>query len=349
MPAVEKITIAGFKSIAQAEVELRPVNVLIGANGSGKSNFMEAFALLHAIGAGQLPDYVARAGGANRLLHYGAKVTDTLKIRIRFEHDANEYGISLKPTADDRLYQPAEYGLEKEIPETHLKNHLSHWRIYHFHDTGPHSPLKKTADLHDNRYLRENGANLPAFLHYLRENHPFEYKMIRSTTQRIAPFFDDFHLEPMALNQNKIRLEWRHKGIDASLDVSALSDGTLRFIALATLFLQPKPLRSSVILLDEPELGLNPAPLALLEAMAASASVYAQVIMATQSPYLLDHFIPDEVLVADRVKGGATEFTRLDPERLEWWLKQDSLGGLWSVNHFGGKPAGSYHERRSDD
>lgn len=349
MPAVEKITIAGFKSIAKAEIELRPVNVLIGANGSGKSNFMEAFALLHAIGAGQLQDYVAQAGGADRLLHYGAKVTDTLRIHVRFEHDANEYGISLKPTGDDRLYPAAEYGLEKEIPETHLKNHLNHWRIYHFHDTGPNSPLKKTADLHDNRYLRENGANLPAFLYYLREKHPFEYKMIRSTTQRIAPFFDDFHLEPMAQNQNKIRLEWRHKGIDSSLDVSALSDGTLRFIALATLFMQPKQLRPSVILLDEPELGLNPAPVALLEAMASSASVYAQVIMATQSPYLVDHLIPEEVLVADRVKGGATEFTRLAPERLEWWLKHDSLGALWSVNHFGGKPAGSYHERRSDD
>ena len=349
MPAVEKITIAGFKSIAKAEVELRPVNVLIGANGSGKSNFMEAFSLLRAIAAGRLHDYVAQAGGANRLLHYGAKVTDTLKIRIRFEHDANEYGISLKPTADDRLYPAAEYGLEKEIPETHLKNHLNHWRIYHFHDTGPNSPLKKTADLHDNRYLQENGANLPAFLYYLRENHPFEYKRVRTTTQSIAPFFDDFHLEPMAQNPNKIRLEWRHKGIDANLDVSTLSDGTLRFIALATLFKQPKQLRPSVILLDEPELGLNPAAVALLEAIAGSASAHTQTIMATQSPHLLDYLLPEEVLVADRVKGGATEFTRLDPERLEVWLERDSLGGLWTVNHFGGQPAGSYHERRSND
>ena len=152
----------------------------------------------------------------------------------------------------------------------------------------------------------------------------------------------------MAPNPNKIRLQWRHKGIDACLDVSDLSDGTLRFIALATLFKLPKQLRPSVILLDEPELGLNPFAVTQLDAIAASASVDTQVIMATQSPGLLDHFAPEEVLVADRRKG-ATQLTRLDPEKLEVWLERQSLGELWVVNHFGGGPAGSYHERRSDD
>ena len=377
MPAVEKITIEGFKSIASAEVELRPVNVLIGANGSGKSNFIGAFAFLQAIRAGRLQDYVARAGGAERILHFGSKVTEALKFHVCFENTANEFGIFLKATDDDRLYPSSEYGavwnkdlspypLRGYINEfgsdwetgisgatgqeiaTDIGSHIDNWRIYHFHDTSANSPFKKTGDLHDNRFLRPNGSNLAAFLYYLREKHPIEYGLIQRTVQLAAPFFDDFQLEPMALNPDKIRLEWKHLGSDAYFDASALSDGTLRFIALATLFLQPPSLRPSVILLDEPELGLHPYAVTLLESLVGMAAVDTQVILATQSPILLDHFGPEDVLVADRVKGG-TALTRLDPEQLDSWLERYSLGELWDMNYLGGRPAGSYHERRSGD
>ena len=375
MPAVEKITIEGFKSIAKAEVELRPVNVLIGANGSGKSNFIGAFGFLQAIRAGRLEEYVARAGGAERILHFGSRVTEMLRIHICFKNDANEYGIFLRATEDDRLYLSAEYGavwnkdrahhpLYEHIDKpalgaaisgaagqeiaTDIRSHIDNWRIYHFHDTGANSPFKKTGDLHDNRFLRPDGSNLAAFLYYLREKHDNEYELIRRTVQFAAPFFDNFQLEPLALNPDKIRLEWKHLGSDAYFDASAFSDGTLRFIALTTLFLQPPSLRPSVILLDEPELGLHPLAVTLLESLAGSASVDTQVILATQSPTMLDHFGPEDVLVADRDKG-ATKFTRLDPERLEVWLERYSLGELWEKNELGGRPTGIHNERRSDD
>lgn len=356
MPAVEKITIEGFKSIANAEVELRPVNVLIGANGSGKSNFIGAFAFLQAIRAGRLQDYVARAGGAERILHFGARVTELLRIHVRFENEANEFEITLRPSETDQLYpvgclnartqgRKDARGIEG-APD--VANLIDSWRKYHFHDTSPNSPFKKTGDLHDNRFLRPDGSNLAAFLYYLWEKHPIEYGLIRRTIQQAAPFFDDFQLEPMALNPDKIRLEWRHLGSDAYFDASAFSDGTLRFIALTTLFLQPPSLRPSVILLDEPELGLHPLAVTLLESLVGMAAVDTQVILATQSPTLLDHFGPEDVLVADRVKGG-TALTRLDPERLEVWLERYSLGELWDMNYLGGRPAGSYHELRSVD
>ena len=374
MPAVEKITIAGFKSISSAEVELRPINVLIGANGSGKSNFIGVFDFLRAIRAGQLQDYVARAGGADRILHFGARVTDRLRIHVYFQNGINQYEIVLSPTDSDQLYpfteivffwnrdrysQPYDRPLTRLGGEagisgsggriaTYVRSHLDRWRIYHFHDTSTNSPFKKTADLHDNRYLREDGSNLAAFLYYLREKHKIQYDLIRRTIQLAAPFFDDFQLEPLALNPDKIRLEWKHLGSDAYFDASALSDGTLRFIALATLFLQPPSLRPSVILLDEPELGLHPAAVTLLESLIGMASEETQVVLATQSPTLLDHFGPEDVLVADRVNGG-TEFTRLDPDMLEVWLERYSIGELWEKNEIGGRPASSYHERRSND
>ncbi len=379
MPTVEKIAIAGFKSINRVEVNLRPINVLIGANGSGKSNFIGAFAFLQAIRAGQLQDYVGRAGGASRILHFGARVSEQMRIHIYFQNvyfqnEVNQYRISLIPTDDDRLYPSSEtayYWNKAEFSQplgrplrrleeeagisgsggggigTYARRHLDRWRIYHFHDTSSSSPFKKTGDLHDNHFLRPDGSNLAAFLYLLREKHTTQYDLIRHTIQRAAPFFDDFQLEPLALNPTKIRLEWRHRGSDNYFDASAFSDGALRFIALAALFLQPESLRPSVILLDEPELGLHPLAITLLESLVGSAAVDTQVILATQSPTLLDHFGAEDVLVADLVEG-ATQFTRLDPDQLEVWLKRYSLGELWEKNELGGRPAGSYHERRSD-
>ena len=155
--------------------------------------------------------------------------------------------------------------------------------------------------------------------------------------QQVAPFFDDFLLQPLALNNDKIRLEWRHKRSDAYFDASSLSDGSLRFIALATLFLQPESLRPSIILLDEPELGLHPYAIALLASLVKQASINTQVILSTQSSLLIDHFQPEDVLVAERVDG-QTQFTRLNATRLETWLEDYSLGQLWEKNEIGGRP-----------
>lgn len=197
--------------------------------------------------------------------------------------------------------------------------------------------MKKTADVNDNRYLRSDGSNLAAFLYYLRRKHESAYSLIRRTAQRAAPFFDDFLLEPQKLNPDKIRLEWKHKGSDAYFDASSLSDGTLRFMALATLFLQPDEYRPSVILVDEPEIGLHPYAITLLASLVKQASIKTQVIVSTQSPLLLDHFQPEDVLVADRVDGG-TQFTRLESMRLTTWLEDYSLGQLWEKNELGGRP-----------
>lgn len=370
---LDKVTIKGFKSIRSVEeLEIRPINALIGANGSGKSNFIEALSFLQAIRAGSLQAYVGRAGGADALLHFGAKTTNQMTLCIRFQDRRHGYEITLDATDADRLYPSLEYALfyRENAPQPYwkallvnMKNHyeaglsdesgiglanhirkfIDRWRIYHFHDTTSSSPMKRTQDLHDNRSLRPDGSNLAAFLYLLREKHETSYKFIRGTVRQIAPFFDDFVLEPLALNENKLRLEWKHVGSDDYFDVSSFSDGTLRFIVMSTLLLQPKELRPSVILLDEPELGMHPAAIGLLAAMVKSVSVETQVILATQSPTLVDNFEPQDVLVADRVKG-ATEFKRLDSDKLAVWLEDYSLGELWQMGDFDGHPVASWKE-----
>src|SRR3972149_6891141 len=147
--------------------------------------------------------------------------------------------------------------------------------------------MKKTVDVNDNRYLRPDGSNLAAFLYYLREKHEVSYSLTRRTVQRVAPFFDDFLLEPQKLNPDKIRLEWRHKGSEAYFDASSLSDGTLRFMALTTLFLQPDAYRPSVILVDEPELALHPYAITMLASLIGMVAEETQVVVSTQSPLLL--------------------------------------------------------------
>ena len=352
MSAIDWVTIQGFKSIKSIEcLPLGRINVLIGPNGSGKSNFIEALSLLHCISMGKLQSYVGRAGGAERILHFGSKRTPFIYMEISFDERNSAYDVSLAPTDDDSLYPDTEGergGPNENINEAlisgvggsspHIREFIGSWRLYHFHDTSMASPMRKTSDVHDNRSLRAEGENLAAFLYFLREKHRTSYDLVRRTVSLVAPFFDDFVLKPQALNEDKIRLEWRHRGSDAYFDVSSFSDGTLRFIALATLLIQPAGLRPSVILLDEPELGLHPYAITILASLIKQASVETQVILATQSPTLLDHFEPEDVLVADRVDG-ATEFTKLESDKLRDWLNEYSLGQLWEKNEFGGRPA----------
>jgi predicted ATPase len=197
--------------------------------------------------------------------------------------------------------------------------------------------MKQSSDLGDNRFLRADASNLASFLYMLRERFQTNYDLIVAVMQRVAPFFADFNLRPMALNEDKIRLEWKHKGSDSYFAASSLSDGSLRFMALATLFLQPAILRPSVILVDEPELGLHPYALTMLASMIRQASTQTQIIVSTQSALLLDHFNPEEVLVADRVENG-TELRRLVEGELDEWLDEYGLGQLWEKAEFGGRP-----------
>ena len=355
MSAINTIWIEGYRSIAAIKgLKLRSINVLIGANGSGKSNFLGALKLfrLAVLDGREVSDHIARRGGAGRLLHFGSKTTPKIQFAVSYRDKKRIFATELLQGADDQLHAgtlttvtelPADFAGASEVrPEREpnwefLRDRVSGWRFYHFHDAGAKSPMKTTADVHDNRQLRADGSNLAAFLFLLSKKHCNAYAQIRQTVQLAAPFFDDFVLQPSKLNEEKILLEWRHRGSDAYFNASSLSDGSLRFIALATLLLQPESLRPSVILLDEPELGLHPYAITLLASLLKQASHASQIIVATQSSLLLDHFEPEDVLVAER-SNGATKLRRLESGTLTKWLEDYSLGQLWEKNEFGGRP-----------
>jgi predicted ATPase len=345
------------------QVALSPINLLIGANGSGKSNFIEVFSFLHAVREAGLQNYVRRAGGADELLHFGSKETREIEISISFKEGPTQYQLTLRPTNDDSLYPANEHVIynidtrryeesltpQRDSLEAGISNRrvggaanlvrteLGNWRVYHVHDTSTSSPMRKTAKINDNEFLRSDGSNIAAFLYLLKQRYPDAYGLIRASIQRVAPFFDDFRLKPDPLNEETIRLAWKHRNSDKYFGASALSDGSLRFIVIATLFLQPVKLRPSVIVVDEPELGLHPAAITLLASLMKQASPRTQIIVSTQSALLLDHFRPENVLVAERIQE-ATYFNRLEEASLHEWLGEYSLGQLWEKNELGGRP-----------
>ncbi|MCI4410572.1 MAG: AAA family ATPase, partial [Thiotrichales bacterium] len=209
---------------------------------------------------------------------------------------------------------------------------------YHFHDTSKTALVKQVHGINDNVYLREDARNLAAFLYRLKNHHEAHYKRIVKTIQLVAPYFGDFYLRPMVDNNEKIQLEWTEQGQDIPFTASALSDGTLRFMCLATLLLQPDKFTPNTILIDEPELGLHPYAITVLGSLMRSASQKHQLIISTQSVELVNEFEVEDLIVVDK-KGGASTFTRPDRESFTSWLDEYSLGELWKKNILGGRPS----------
>lgn len=371
---IERIIIENFKSICKLDLELKPINILIGANGAGKSNFIGFFKLTNRVYEHKLERHIGN--NIDSFLRFGRKESDFIYGFFDFD---NKYAVSYKifPTVskntgyldeENYLFNQAN-DLEKdykrwkivyqniEIPENGLgleelfdeastkassfssiggNSYFNSFKTYHFQDTGEKSPMKQANKISDNRYLRENGENLAAYLYYLQKKHPKNFKIIEANIRSVAPFFDRFDLAPDRSNENQIELSWLEKESDYFFNAYALSDGTLRFIALTTLLLQPD--LPKTIIIDEPELGLHPFAINKLAAMIKQAAAKgSQVIVSTQSSDLVDNFEPEDVIAVDR-KDEQSVFRRLNSEDYEEWLEDYTLGEIWSKNIVGAMP-----------
>ena len=366
MSKLRKLTIKGYKSIQNLEnFELSNLNILLGANGAGKSNFISVFKLLADMYEQNLQLHVQKNGGADALLHYGRKKTQNMSMEFYFKD--NGYEFSLIPTKDNRLifekeelYFTGDWFTQNGIrifpsseiigsghSEAILKNSdhkyaqyikpaIKSWRVYHFHDTSDTALVKQIHSATDNLRLKTDAANLAAFLLRLKQKFPKNYEQIVKTIQLVAPFFADF---VHRADEQAIQLEWLEAGnLDTPFKAHVLSDGTLRFICLATLLLQPFQLMNDTILIDEPELGLHPYALAVLADLIKRAAEQKQVIISTQSVELINHFSANDIIVVDRVNDAST-FKRLDEELLKDWLDDYTLGDLWKQNIIGGRPS----------
>lgn len=344
---ITKIEVSGYKSIKECKLALGSLNILIGSNGAGKSNFISFFKLITQLLSQNLQLYVGRSGGPDALLHFGRKKTEAINAKLYFGNRG--YFFDLEPTQDNRLMfsQESIYGDMSDPKSVGGRGYfesladqgtdisigskvlppMNSWQIYHFHDTSETAKVKQLHGINDNVFLRQDANNLAAFLYYLKSQFHLEYKRIVGTIQLVAPFFGDFFLRPNPNNPDKIELEWTEVGHNIPFKAHELSDGTLRFICLATVLLQPDKLMPDTILIDEPELGLHPYAITVLASLLQSASEQHQIIVSTQSVELINEFEVDDLIVVDR-KNGESYFRRLDENDFKQWLDDYSLGEL---------------------
>ena len=375
MERLQRVKLSGFKSIREMDLELRALNVLIGANGAGKSNLISFFKMLNEMMAGQLQTFIATSGHAHSFLRFGPKVTSEIRARLEFSVEVRAatgaatdvYEFRLAYAAADQLvfaeeqlaregfltrtavgmgsgHAEAQLRTASDWPTTPNRSEIVHFlercRVFHFHDTSATARVRQYGYIDDNRRLRSDAGNLAAFLLRLREENGAAYRRIVSTVRLIAPFFDDFILHPPATgsgNGPDVILNWREKGSDEVFGPHQLSDGTIRAIGLVTLLLQPEGELPQFIIVDEPELGLHPYAIDVVASLFKKASHHTQVLVSTQSPTFLDEFDPADIVVVDR-DGRESQFVRPDPERLESWLEDYSLGEVWQKNVIGGGP-----------
>lgn len=362
---IDRLTINGFKSIRRLErLKLESLNVLIGANGAGKSNLVSYFRMLGEMVEQRLQVWTKKQGGADRILNNGIKETEKIDSFIQF--GLNGYQFSLEPTVEGSFTFEKEilyfngpfYGeewprlgsghTESKLKEKFVQSKPSstadycyssivNWKVFHFHDTSDTAGVKRLGSLHDNSYLRQDASNLAAFLYRLANESPEVYQQIRKIVTLAIPFFDDFVLQPQKLptEEEQIRLLWRQKNSDYALWPSQLSDGSIRFICLVTALMQPDP--PSTIIIDEPELGLHPYAITLLGSLVRSASKRMQVIVSTQSVPLVNEFAIEDLIIVEREQN-ATVFKRYTEEEFKTWLDEYSVGELWEKNILGGRP-----------
>ncbi|QMV16754.1 AAA family ATPase [Vibrio spartinae] len=362
--SLDKITIKGFKSIqALEDFELNTLNIIVGANGAGKSNFVAFFKLLSALIDGKLNRFVRDSGGASDLFFCGPKVTKKIEFATHFGSRGFRFNLVATPSNDAAIEDEARYykndrtgwwnlgdssgGTSKMVSEVEqntpdakfskpVYDAIASWKIYHFHDTSSTAPMRGEEIIQDNKILRWDASNIGAFLLKLKSDYPSAYKDIVNAIKLVTPFFDEFLIEPFKRGEKEVvNLTWLQKGSDYPMQPYHLSDGSIRFICLATALLQPNP--PATMIIDEPELGLHPAAISILAELIKAASERTQVVVATQSPELINYFSIEDIIVANR-QGGASTFNRLQVEDYQEWLEDYSVGELWNKNVIAGGP-----------
>lgn len=371
---LESVRIRGFRSLADIELSgLGATTVLIGSNGSGKFNFMRFFEMLSwMVRSRALGEFVEKYGGADDQLFGGNGVTPRMEAEVALRTGAgrNDYRFSLAHAHPDRfMFTDEAFRFSRsdwliEAPWNHLgSGHreagiveaahstdssefdpaaarvvvhlLRSCSVHQFHDTSDTSSFKKRWEAEDNGTLHAHGGNLAAVLHRLEQEDNRRFELICQHIARVLPVFDRFEVEK---TYGRVLLRWKARGSEKTFGAHLTSDGSLRFFALVTLLNLPREMLPDVLLLDEPELGLHPVAIALVGNMIKALAGDVQIIVATQSPLLVDVFELDEIVVLD-LRDGRSVLRRVDADTYRTWL-DDSFtpGELWQKNLLGGRP-----------
>ena len=403
MKKINSVSIKGFRSLADVELtDLPNVAVMVGANGSGKSNFLRFFEMLHWMMNGDgLGRFVGVNGRAQGQLFGGPEVTQQISAHVSFGNgnDFYDYRFGLEYAESDILVFSDESfkfstnqqmlttsSSEKNSQESNLRleetgRNLGAWNdfgrghseakittyrcendsysqsddgsrspeciaakeivkifkgspVYQFHNTSLTSKIKASCYMGDDSSLRHDGSNLSSVLFRLENEYGKHYRSVLRDISQILPGFDRFVIEE---KDGMTILNWKSLSSGKIFEAGQTSDGSLRLFALITLLNLPTRMLPDVIFIDEPELGMHPSAISLVGSIIDVVSQDCQVILATQSPLLVDEFNLDEIIVFD-LKNGKTHIRQLESTEYDHWLKEYSTGQLWQKNVIGGRP-----------
>ncbi len=240
-------------------------------------------------------------------------------MRPNWEHKPLETSLSQVPKM---FREPEEF-----------RNRLSSSTFYHVLNVDPRSPVRLPQPMQPASLPGKNGEELVSCLFYLRETDRSRFELVEDSLRTAFPGFERLDFPPVAAGT--LALAWRERGFSRGLYMHQLSEGTLRFLWLATLLQSPG--LTALTLLDEPEVSLHPELLSLLADLLREASNRSQIVVATHSDRLIRFLEPNEVLVMDRNEDGTSNATWADQLDIANWLKEYSLDELWRSGRIGAR------------
>ncbi|WP_295384562.1 AAA family ATPase [uncultured Thiodictyon sp.] len=376
------LTIRGFRRLVDLDVELRPLTVLLGINGVGKSSVLDAISLLSASAPGRLRERLAEMGGLTNVMSIDRAKHLVLGTRMRVEDGTTlDYSLTLLPTGvaytieEERLCQEDEFQLRtveyiesrgndtryfdgsgragllqpdpfhddlesslsqapKKFPAPEeLRRHLASATLYHALNVDVRAPVRLPQTMQPADLPGANGETLVSCLYTLRETDKARFEAVEDALRAAFPSFDGLNFPPVAAGT--LAMTWRDRAFSRPIYTHQLSEGTLRFLWLATLLQSPG--LPAICMIDEPEVSLHPEMLSLLADLLREASQRALVVVATHSDRLVRFLKPEEVLIIDMAEDGAASATWADSLDLDAWLDEYTLDQLWRMGQMGGR------------
>lgn len=353
---IKKLKLQNFLSYQKEEIELQSLNVLIGTNGSGKSNLIEAFRLLKAIPTDlMLP--IRQGGGVNEFLWKGKNSvvpTATLGVvlnnteqdfyyELNFSSANQKLEILKEVIGNTEVNKEERLSLEQSVVAKgllnsnlinqelfYLKNQFSDIGFYRDWHLGQGSTLRKPqhTDLPEHP-LEEDGSNLGVVLNNL------QYQLhSQNILQQFKKFYPTAQELSIKIYGGTVQIFIRENDFSQPIPAPRLSDGTLHYLFLMALLLDPNP--APLLCIEEPELGLHPDVLPTIAEILIEASQRTQLIVTTHSDILISALPPESVLVCERDNNGSN-LSRLNPEQLKEWLENYTIGDLWLMGEIGGR------------
>ncbi len=367
---IKKLHLRNLLSFEDCEVELQNLNILIGPNGAGKSNLIEAIGLLRSLVYDHAA-YVRQGGGSTAWIWKGQRgesaQMDTLidggahgDLLHSFKMDGTAAGLTWEQllivntesysfkresgqlsisqgysgpyTSSESVFHKYKDPADKS-PTTRTGERIGEIRIYREFRTGKNEMLRSGGPGSglEATHLEEGGQNLALVLHEFDSLGRLD--QIRGLLEELNQGYRN--IKPRFLNGIWL-VQLNEEGLLDPVMSQRISDGTLKFICLAALLLDPSP--PPVICIEEPEVGLHPDAMRVVARLLREAADRTQLIVTTHSADMIDEFsgTPEAVVVTEKNERHATQFNRLDRDKLASWLGRYQLGELWQKGEIGG-------------